>query len=111
MLVVIYFIIFQLSDNLKMLVVIYFIIFQLSDNLKMLVPGGGRGKIRLKFVFHDNDKSKEEVGLMLLLKLCSLYRTSIGVRDCVINLLWYANATIVIGGARIYSRAPILNIW
>jgi len=31
----------------------------LSDNLKMLVPGGGRGKIRLKFVFHDNDKTEE----------------------------------------------------
>jgi len=28
----------------------------LSDNLKMLVPNGGRGKIRLKFVFHDNEK-------------------------------------------------------
>jgi len=31
----------------------------ISDNLKILVAGGGRGKIRLKFVFHDKSDGNE----------------------------------------------------
>jgi len=33
---------------------------KISDNLKLLVPPAGKGKIRLKFVFHDRNDVKNE---------------------------------------------------